>query len=139
MPRLPSIRRRGDEPRAAAPPPLAWPLQRCEASGWRLRVAWAYNGTLLGGGLVWLAIMLRALDIDQPGGGNLGAFWQTFILGLVQAFFIQDPIKVLLISFVSPAFWPCLSKQKKAGTESRHAGRLRMFLRGIVNSLIMGM
>ena len=38
--------------------------------------------------------MLRALDIDEPGGGNLGAFWHTFILGLVQAFFVQDPIKV---------------------------------------------
>ena len=66
------------------------------AGGWQLRVAWAYNGALLGGGLVALGIMLRALDIENDGGDNPGAFWRTFILGLVLSFGVQDVIKVRL-------------------------------------------
>jgi hypothetical protein len=110
--------------------PLAWPVARYSDSGWRLRVAWAFNGVLLVGGLLWLALMLRALDIDEPGGGNLGAFWRTFVLALGQAFVVQDPIKVLLISFVSPAFWV---RFLKPGT--KRAEYLRMCLRAVLNSI----
>jgi hypothetical protein len=122
-----------DGEQAAASRALAWPLQRRDTRGWRLRVAWAFNGTLVGGGLVWLAIMLRAIDIEHGGIDNvdLGGFWRTFILGLVQAYLIQDPIKVLLVSFVSPAFWSGLLKP---GT--KRAEGLRMCLRGVFNALI---
>ena len=50
-------------------------------------------GALLVGGLFALAIMLRALDVDAPD-ANFGAFFRTWLLGLAQAFLIQDPIKV---------------------------------------------
>jgi hypothetical protein len=105
-------------------------VARCRDGGWRLCVAWIYNALLVVGGLLWLALMLRALDIDEPGGGSLAAFWRTFTLGLVQAFFVQDPIKVLLISFVSPAFW---SKCLKPGTKRDQY--LRMCLRATINAL----
>ena len=83
----PPTNRGGPTPRT-----LAWPVARFLDGGWRLRVAWAYNGALLGGGLVWLAIMLRALDTDDA--GNSGAFWRTFVLGLVFSLGAQDVIKV---------------------------------------------
>ena len=52
------------------------------------------------------------------------------MLALAQAFLVQDPIKVLLISFVSPAFWArCL----KPGT--KRAEYLRMCLRATLNSI----
>ena len=45
------------------------------------------------------------------------------MLALAQAFLVQDPIKVLLISFVSPAFWArCL----KPGTKRAEALRAAM-------------
>ena len=87
----------------------------------------------MGGGLVWLAIMLRAIDIEHGGihKVDLSGFWRTFILGVVQAFFVQDPIKILLVSFVSPAFWSGLLKP---GT--KRAEGLRMCLRGVFSALI---
>ena len=71
--------------------------------------------SLLVGGVLWLAILLRArenagsLDI-----ASLSAFWRTFFVALAQAWGVQDLIKVLLISFISPAFW---SKILKPGTK----------------------
>ena len=137
---------------------LAWPVARCCDGGWRLRVAWAYNGALLGGGLVWLVIMLRAIDIEHGGkvsfvvvartpdpsphprdcstasgidNVDLRGFWRTFMLGVIQAYFLQDVVKILLISFISPAFWSGLLKP---GT--RRADGLRMCLRGVFNVII---
>ena len=76
-------------------------------------------------------LLLRALDVDAPeAGNNSGAFWRTFVLALAQAFLVQDPIKVLLISFVSPPFW---SKCLKPGTKRDQY--LRMCMRLTLNSL----
>ena len=92
----------------------AWPVQRCPKS-WRLRVAWAFNGTLFVGGVLWLALLLRVLVIDAPDGDGIGAaFCRNWFIALAQAFVVQDSIKVLLISFISPAFW---SKILKPGTK----------------------
>ena len=38
-------------------------VARFHDSGWRLRVAWAYNGALLVGGLVWLAHSTEYIDV----------------------------------------------------------------------------
>ena len=91
-----------------------------------------YNLFLLVAGVLWLAILLRArenagsLDV-----ASLSAFWRTFFVALCQAFFIQDPIKVLLISFVSPPFWStCL----KPG--SQRAIVLRACLRAVSGALM---
>ena len=124
--------------RAAPRPPspgaegtaLAWPVARFRDAGWRLRVAWGYNSFLLIGGLLWLGVMLRALDLDSPGAPNATAFWRTFLIGLAQAFFVQDVIKVLLISFISPAFW---ARILTPGT--KRAERLRFCMRLTINSL----
>ena len=54
-----------------------------------------------------------------------------FVFGLVQAFFVQDPIKVTLVAFCSPAFWSGLLKP---GT--KRAEIMRMCLRGVTNVIM---
>ena len=82
-----------------ATPTLAWPVDRgWVARGWRLRLAWAYNGALVGGGLLWLALMLRAYDVDN--GRDLDAFWRTFFLALAQGLLVQDSLKVRCLQIV---------------------------------------
>jgi hypothetical protein len=108
-------------------PPVAWPVDR--RWGWRLVSAWCFNQVLFLGGLVWLAIMLRALDVDEQT-ASAGAFWRTYMVALCQSFFIQEPIKVILISFISPPFW---AKILKPGTKRAEA--LRAALRASINVL----
>ena len=104
-------------------PRLAWPVDRgWVARGWRLRVAWAYNGALVLGGLLWLAVMLRAYDIDD--GRDLDGFWRTYAIALAQGLLLQDSLKVLFITFVSPPFW---ARILKPGTKRAEA--LRCLLR----------
>ena len=68
---------------------------------------WAYNGALFGGGLLWLAVMLRALEVeftlDKSKAFNSGGFWRTFVLGLVLSFGVQDTIKARLLHPNVPA------------------------------------
>ena len=94
-----------------------------------LRLAWAYNVFLLVGGLAWFTIMMRALDADDVG-LNVGGFWRTFVLALVWSFFVEEMIKVVLITIVSPPFWV---KLLKPGT--LRADGLLIFLRGMFGTL----
>jgi hypothetical protein len=107
---------------------LAWPVARFHSGGWRLGIAWTYNGGLLVGGLLWLVVMLRAFDID--GEFNTSGFWRTFVLALLQAYLVQDSIKVLLITFLSPAFW---SRILKPG--SGRAAKLQWCMRSAISGL----
>ena len=70
----------------------------------------------------------------MPGIDNvdLRGFWRTFMLGIVQAFFVQDTMKVLLIAFISPAFWT--EGLLKPGTS--RADGVRMCLRGVFSGII---
>ena len=54
------------------------------------------------GGLAWLAIMLQAYEAEGTG---LSAFPRVYLIALAQAYLIQDPVKVLFITFISPPFW----------------------------------
>ena len=50
-------------------------------------------GALVVGGLAWLAIMLQAYEAEGIG---LSAFPRVYLIGLAQAYLIQDPVKVRL-------------------------------------------
>ena len=78
--------------------------------------------------------MLRAFDVDAPDDGgaafNASGFWRTFVLALTQAYLVQDSVKVLLISFVSPPFW---SRVLKPG--SGRAAKLQWCMRAAISGL----
>ena len=88
-----SRRRSGGAPPPATPA-LAWPVDRSLlARGWRLRCAWLYNGALVVGGLLWLALLLRAYDVGDVE-TNLDGFWRTYAIALTQGLLLQDTLKV---------------------------------------------
>ena len=119
--------------RSSAPfvaPPLAWPVERAWiARGWKLRVAWAFNGALVVGGLLWLSVLLRAYDVDD--GRNLDAFWKVYALALTQGLLVSDTVKVVLITFISPPFW---ARILKPGT--RRATVTRLLLRMPLSAML---
>jgi hypothetical protein len=69
--------------------PLAWPVAEWWGGGWKLRIAWAYFGGLLVGGLAWLVVLLRA---RQKAGVNSDAFWISYTFAVAQTWLLQESI-----------------------------------------------
>ena len=113
-----------------------WQLRGgCDIDSWKLVVVWAINAASFGGALAWLYIML--LGIPEP--AERDAEWAGLLVGdylkaLALQFTVQEAIKILLLTFVSPQFAAKLFPPKGGRTEFS-----RTLLHQVPNALLAGL
>ena len=113
-----------------------WQLRGgCDIDSWKLVVVWAINAASFGGALAWLYIML--LGIPEP--AERDAAWSGLLVGdylkaLALQFTVQEAIKILLLTFVSPQFAAKLFPPKGGRTEFS-----RTLLHQVPNALLAGL
>ena len=106
-----------------------------DIDSWKLVVVWAINAASFGGALAWLYIML--LGIPEP--AERDAAWAGLLVGdylkaLALQFTVQEAIKILLLTFVSPQFAAKLFPPKGGRTEFS-----RTLLHQVPNALLAGL
>ena len=108
-----------------------WQLRGgCDIDSWKLVVVWAINAASFGGALAWLYIML--LGIPEP--AERDAAWAGLLVGdylkaLALQFTVQEAIKILLLTFVSPQFVPSSSRQRAAAPSSAARSSIKCRMR----------
>ena len=105
-----------------------WPLLRRDVSR-KLAVAWVVNGLVLAAAAGWLLLFVLGTD----GGLDLvrsDLFRHAYAVSIAQALLLQDGLKILLITLISPAALPSLFPP-----DTKRAKRLRRAMRAVYTFL----